>query len=66
MDTVQDGKLASIFKQENGPKLIPLVFCHGLTGSRTTQTGTCRDLASHGYIVFTLSHFDGTANHSVK
>ena len=35
MDTVQDGKLAEIFTNGQN-KLIPLVFCHGLTGSRTT------------------------------
>lgn len=39
---------------------------HGLSGSRTTQSGTCRDFASHGYIVFALSHHCGTANYSCK
>jgi pimeloyl-ACP methyl ester carboxylesterase len=65
MMTVQDGKLAKCF-DSGEQKIIPLVFCHGLAGSRTTYSGTCRDLASHGYIVFTLSHFDGTANYSKK
>ena len=65
MDTVQDGKLAKVF--DSGElKPIPLIFCHGLAGSRTTYSGSCRDLASHGYIVLTLSHFDGTANYSKK
>ena len=43
-----------------------MVYCHGLAGSRTTYSGSCKDLASHGYIVFSLSHFDGTANYSKK
>jgi len=47
-------------------KITPLVFCHGLAGSRTAYSGICRDLASHGFIVFTMSHFDGTANYSKK
>ena len=47
-------------------KLIPVIFCHGLTGSRTSQSGSCRDLASHGYIVFSLDHHDGSAHYSRK
>lgn len=27
------------------------------------QSGTCRDFASHGYIVFTIDHSDGTATY---
>ena len=44
--------------------MIPLIFCHGLASSRTTHSGSCRDLASHGYIVFTVDHHDGTAYYS--
>lgn len=36
MDTVNNGKLAERFAGENADKIIPLVFLHGLTGSRTT------------------------------
>ena len=46
--------------------LIPVILCHGLSGSRTSQSGSCRDLASHGYIVFSLDHHDGSAYYSQK
>ena len=39
---------------------------HGLAGSRTSQSGSCRDLASHGYIVFSIDHNDGSAYYSRK
>lgn len=42
------------------------MFLHGLCGTRTTYSQSCRDFATHGYIVFTLTHFDGTANYSRK
>jgi len=44
--------------------LIPVILCHGMTGSRTSQSGSCRDMASHGYIVFSLDHHDGSAHFS--
>ena len=46
--------------------LVPVIFLHGLAGSRTSQSGSCRDLASHGYIVFSLDHFDGSAYYAEK
>ena len=39
---------------------------HGLAGSRTSQSGSCRDLASHGYIVFSIDHNDESAYYSRK
>ena len=40
MDTVQDGKLAAKFREgkdgSEPTKLIPIIFSHGLTGTRTT------------------------------
>jgi dienelactone hydrolase len=61
MDTVFDGEIAPEF--ESGSKaLIPIIFCHGISSNRTMQSGTCRDFASHGYIVFMLDHRDGTAS----
>jgi len=65
MNTVQDGPLARVFASGE-QKIIPVVFCHGMAGSRTAYSGSCKDLASHGYLVVTLSHFDGTANYSKK
>ena len=35
---------------------------HGLYASRTIYTTVCRELASHGYIVFAIDHHDGS-NH---
>jgi hypothetical protein len=69
MDTVEKGQLSQDFlKSDQNPnpkKLIPIIHCHGLTCSRTSQSVSCRDLASHGYIVFSIDHYDGTANFSV-
>ena len=36
---------------------------HGLSGNRNWNSGTCRDLASHGYIVFAIDHRDETSNY---
>ena len=43
--------------------LIPVILLHGLAGSRTSQSGSCRDMASHGYIVFSIDHNDGSAHY---
>jgi predicted dienelactone hydrolase len=65
MNTCQDGNLAKVY--ETGErKIVPIVFLHGLCGTRTTYSQSCRDFASHGYMVLTLSHFDGTASYSRK
>ena len=74
MDTVQDGKLAQDFgglasddiESRKQLKMIPILFLHGLSGSRTSQSGSCRDLASHGYCVFSIDHHDGSAHYSRK
>jgi hypothetical protein len=36
MDTVQEGKMAEIFSNENAKEIIPVFLLHGLTGTRTT------------------------------
>ena len=38
----------------------PFVYCHGLSSFRTMATGTCKDLASQGFIVFVPDFKDGT------
>jgi hypothetical protein len=53
-------------RQGKKKELVPIIFLHGLAGSRTSQSGSCRDLASHGYIVFSLDHFDGSAYYAEK
>ena len=43
----------------NGPgsPLFPVVvFSHGLGAMRTTYSGICCDLASHGYVVASVEH----------
>lgn len=46
-----------------GVPLIPVIFSHGLSSNRTMHSGTCRDLASHGYMVFALDHMDKTSSY---
>ena len=48
---------------KQGNSLIPVIFCHGLSSNRTMHSGTCRDLASHGYIVFSPDHMDLTSSY---
>lgn len=81
MYTAQNGKLSKDFEGSEtsitldsidsyqaltNKKLIPVILCHGLSGSRTSQSGSCRDMASHGYLVFSLDHHDGSAYYSQK
>ena len=62
MDTVFNGEIAKDFS-EGGRSLIPVIYSHGLCSNRTMHSGTCKDLASHGYIVFALDHQDGTSSY---
>lgn len=50
-------------ESQRGVPLIPVIFSHGLSSNRTMHSGTCRDLASHGYIVFALDHMDKTSSY---
>ena len=43
--------------------LIPIIFSHGLSSNRTMHSGLCRDLASHGYLVFAPDHMDRTSSY---
>ena len=63
MDVCENGELTSQF-EEGHKKLIPLIFLHGISSNRSMNTGTCKDLASHGYIVFTMDHEDGTCSYT--
>ena len=38
------------------PLMPVIIFSHGLGGMRTTYSGICCDLASHGYIVVSVEH----------
>lgn len=60
MDVVHNGDIASNLKQK---ALIPIIMSHGLSSNRTMHSGTCKDLASHGYVVFIMDHKDGTSSY---
>jgi hypothetical protein len=55
--------LSKVFKER---QLVPMIYCHGLSANRVTQSVSCRDFASHGFLVFSMDHFDGTANYARK
>jgi len=72
LDTIENGDLALDFikahitvdgKKIQQKTLIPIIMSHGLSGNRNWNSGTCRDLASHGYIVFAIDHRDETSNY---
>jgi hypothetical protein len=46
-------------KKEDGVILIPILFSHGYGSHRNLYTGICKDLASHGCIVFSMDTTDG-------
>ena len=60
MNTVTQGE---IHKDFEGEKLIPIIFSHGLASNRGMHSGTCKDFASHGYIVFIMDHKDTTSSY---
>lgn len=70
MNTVQNGKLSLFFSEASGDepikKLTPMIYCHGLACMRTAQSISCKDFASHGFLVFSIDHYDGTANYTRK
>ncbi|KAJ3123933.1 Platelet-activating factor acetylhydrolase [Physocladia obscura] len=38
------------------------IFCHGLAGNQTTYSTFCGSLASHGIVVLSIEHRDGSAS----
>lgn len=59
-DTVKNGPLAATYA-EGFNKLHPIVFSHGFFADVMSYTAFCRELASYGYIVFSVGHQDGSA-----
>ena len=47
---------------EGDKKLTPIIFSHGLIVNRTNHSSICRELASHGCIVYALDHTDGSSS----
>ena len=59
MNVCPDGEIAQFFKSGEF-KLCPIIFSHGMKGSRCMYSTICQEMASHGYIVFALDHHDGS------
>ena len=60
IDTVYGGQLDHDFSTR---PLIPIIYCHGLSSNRTMHSGTARDFASHGYLVFLMDHKDESSSY---
>ncbi len=69
LDCVLNGDLSKDFYSNDHEvpskkKLVPIIFCHGISSNRTMHSGLCKDMAGHGYIVFSLDHQDGTCTYT--
>jgi len=42
---------------------VPIIYSHGISSNRTMHSGTARDFASHGYVVFIMDHKDRTSSY---
>lgn len=51
---------------ENALSLVPIIFNHGITGSSRGYTAMLSELASHGYIVFSLDTHSGACGYTEK
>ena len=47
-------------EDQNAHKLVPMIFIHGFGSQGWNHSGQCRELASHGYIVFNIDMHDGS------
>ena len=54
-----EGEIAERFRSGKEP-VRPVIFSHGLASSSRLYTGLARDLASHGFLVISLNHQDGS------
>ena len=63
MDAMLEGDLAKTFRTGE-QKLRPIIFSHGLAGSKRLYVGLMKDLASHGYLVLAVDHQDGTCSYT--
>lgn len=62
MDCDRDGQLDEEYK---GKKMPVVIFSHGIRGHRNIASGLLRELASQGFVVYSLDHNDGTGASSL-
>lgn len=55
VNAYSEGSTEGVIRGETPPFPV-IVFSHGLGGMRTTYSGICCDLASHGYVVAAVEH----------
>ena len=55
-----DGGILDILEDGTTESLTPIVFSHGLTSSNNQYSGINREMASHGYIIFSIDDLSGS------
>ena len=60
-----DASLAKDFSTGH-TKLVPVIFSHGLTGTRCFYSTIASEMASHGFIVYLMDHHDGSCGYTEK
>ncbi len=60
---MENGNISDDFVTED-KKIRPVIWSHDNMADSTSSTGMCMNLASHGYIVFAITHFDGSSGYT--
>ena len=60
LNVVKNGEISDDFSHGK-KKLKPVIWSHGNLGCSTSYSGFCKDVASRGYIVFAMTHADGSS-----
>lgn len=61
IQVIKDHPLHPDFQNQS---IKPIFWSHGLVFNRTGYSGICRELASHGYIVYAFDHSDGSSSYT--